>query len=617
MKSLFRQIVILFCAGILLTANAAENYTNNKSVINLFTEESEEFLPPDQAFKLTLDAIDAQHIQAAFTIAPGYYLYRDRIKFAVKDRPEVSKLVSVDLPVGDMKDDPNFGRMEVYHHDFNANLVIDSANTTPPVITVEASYQGCSEKGLCYAPIKKPFSIDFSKPIEAKTLVEVNKPAAQRTSGNVSNDAITTRLLKDGDLWLIIAGFFGAGLLLSLTPCVLPMIPILSSIIVGQRANQSIRKWQAFGLSVAYVLGMALSYTLAGIAAGLSGNLLSQSLQNPWVLGSFALLFVILACSMFGLYEIRLPAAFESKVVNITNRFKGGKFLGVFVMGALSALIVSPCVAAPLAGALIYIGQSQDVFLGGIALFSLSLGMGVPLLMLGASAGSILPKAGNWMNLVRNFFGVVMLGMAIWLISPVIPHAAVFVLWGALSIVLAIFMNALDPLPTRASIPAKLGKGIAIILLVTGIALLVGALSGAKTLWQPLQFSSMPSVEQKLTFTRVTSLADLDSKIANAQGKPVLLDFYADWCVACKEMETFTFSDSKIQQLLKDTVLLQADVTANSEEDKAMLKRFNLFGPPGIIFFDKKGLEISQARTIGFQNVEQFSTTLNLRDQNL
>jgi thiol:disulfide interchange protein DsbD len=625
--SLFRQYIVLLCLIVAFSTAAfsahavetdlvkdtvqnTQTQNDNKSVLSLFTDEEETFLSPDQAFQVKLDVVNAKTIRASYTIAPGYYLYRERIKFSITGRPDAGKVVSVNLPTGEIKNDPNFGRQEVYHHDFKADVIVDAVNQD---LSIETGYQGCSDQGLCYAPIKKIFEVDLSKPTAFDSTANAN-------SSSNSDDALTTGLLKGGDLWLIIAGFFGAGLLLSLTPCVLPMIPILSSIIVGQQTNQQpISKLQSFGLSVAYVIGMALSYTLAGIAAGLSGNLLSQSLQNPWVLGSFALIFVVLACSMFGLYELRLPSAFENKVLNASNRFKGGKFFGVFIMGALSALIVSPCVAAPLAGALIYIGQSQDVVLGGVALFALSLGMGVPLLIIGASAGSILPRTGNWMNAVRNFFGVLMLAMAIWLISPVMPSGVVMALWAVLIIMTAIYMKALDALPPRASGFVRFCKGFAIILLIWGITLLVGALSGATSIWQPLSGITSSKVEaiSKLSFKRITSSADLDKVLADAKGQPVMLDFYADWCVACKEMEAFTFSNSQVQERLKETLVLQADVTANSAEDIALLKRFGLYGPPGIIFFNKQGEEIATTRIVGYQDVAKFNTTLDQRDQHL
>ncbi|MEY3883774.1 MAG: hypothetical protein RLZZ379_1052, partial [Pseudomonadota bacterium] len=390
---------------------------NKSATINaLFVSNSQDqFLTPDEAFKLNLTRLDAENIQANFTIAPGHYLYRERVRFSVEHTAELkasdAQIVAITLPSGEIKQDANFGKQEVYHHDFKANIKITNGVST---VVIVASYQGCSEKGLCYAPIKKTISVALSEA----------KPSANLTTSNSNNatDDDTTVLLKTGNIWLIILGFFGAGLLLSLTPCVLPMIPILSSIIVGSQ-SQGVHqtKLYSFALSVSYVLGMALSYTRAGVAAGLSGNLLSQSLQNVWVLGASALVFVLLAFSMFGFYELQLPSALETKLIKTSNTFKGGKFLGVFIMGALSALIVSPCVAAPLAGALIYISQSQNVLLGGVALFALSLGMGVPLLLIGASAVKLLPKTGNWMNAVRHFFGVLMLAMAVWLISPVIP----------------------------------------------------------------------------------------------------------------------------------------------------------------------------------------------------
>jgi thioredoxin:protein disulfide reductase len=512
---------------------------------NAFIEEiqEDEFLSPDVAFKLDLSVIDAENLNAHFKTVPGYYLYKERIKFVIKDA-NTGKIEAVNLPVGEIKDDPNFGKQEVYHHDFDAKIQLSAANN--PVI--HATYQGCSEKGLCYAPVTKVIEIALSK--------DGHNNASSVAFSNADDDK-TTQALKGGNLWLIIGVFFIAGLLLSFTPCVLPMIPILSSIIVGSQAKRAQpSKLHAFSLSVAYVLGMALSYTLAGIAAGLSGNLISQSLQTPWALGATALIFVALAFSMFGFYELKLPTAFENKILGASQKLKGGEFLGVFVMGILSALIVSPCVAAPLAGALIYIGQTHNVFLGGVGLFALAIGMGVPLLLIGASAGSLLPKAGGWMTAVRNFFGVLMLAMAAYLVWPVLP----------------------------ASITAPVNQ-------------LLGN-----------------SAEHNLPFTRIKNTAELDTAIQSTNGKIVMLDFYADWCVSCKEMEKFTFSDDKVKTALKDAVLLQADVTENNAADQALLKRFGLFGPPGIIFFDAAGNEI-KPKVIGYKNTNDFLKILNKVNQ--
>ncbi len=623
LKYLLNILLALVSLALILSfaATVRAGEANKSATVNaLFASDSQDqFLTPDEAFKLNLTRLDAENIQANFTIAPGHYLYRERVKFSVEHTAELkasdAQIVAITLPSGEIKQDANFGKQEVYHHDFKANIKISQGVST---IAIAASYQGCSEKGLCYAPIKKTISVALSKA----------KPSANITTSNSNNatDDDTTVLLKTGNIWLIIFGFFGAGLLLSLTPCVLPMIPILSSIIVGSQ-SQGVHqtKLYSFALSVSYVLGMALSYTLAGVAAGLSGNLLSQSLQNVWVLGASALVFVLLAFSMFGFYELQLPSALETKLIKTSNSFKGGKFLGVFIMGALSALIVSPCVAAPLAGALIYISQSQNVLLGGVALFALSLGMGVPLLLIGASAGKLLPKTGNWMNAVRHFFGVLMLAMAVWLISPVIPTGVQLVLWATLLIVTAVFLNALDNLPAHANGFAKFWKGIAVILLIFGVTLLIGALSGAKSALQPFNgiTSSLAANNNSanplqnvssLAFTRIKNISELNRKLAETNGKPVMLDFYADWCVACKELEQLTFSDNQIQQLLANTTLLQVDVTANTDEDKALLKRFVLFGPPGIVFFDGQGKLISSVKTIGFQNVERFTATLAKRD---
>jgi thioredoxin:protein disulfide reductase len=514
---------------------------------NLFTDgiAEDEFLSPDVAFKLDITQKDANNLTAKFNIEPGYYLYKQRITF----KDAAGKVLAANLPAGDIKDDPNFGKQEVFHHDFVAIIPLNSANGD---IKISARYQGCSEKGLCYAPQTKDFTININSASPAANSGAASSPAVA-PSGD-SGDDKTTSALKTGNLWLVIGGFFVAGLLLSFTPCVLPMIPILSSIIVGSQAKQARpNKLHAFGLSVAYVLGMALSYTLAGIAAGLSGSLISQSLQSPWILALTALLFVALAFSMFGFYELKLPSAFENKILNFSNKLKGGEFLGVFIMGVISALIVSPCVAAPLAGALVYIGQTQNVLLGGVGLFALAIGMGIPLLLIGASAGSILPKAGAWMTTVRNLFGVLMLAMAAYIVWPILPNA----------------------------------------------------------ITQPVNKVLGLEAASHLPFSRVKSIAELDAAIKNANGKTVMLDFYADWCTSCKEMEKFTFTDARVQTALANSVLLQADVTENNADDQALLKRFGLFGPPGIIFFDKAGNEI-KTRVIGYKNAEDFTQTLNI-----
>jgi len=573
-----------------------------------FGSKKPSFLPADQAFELNVHAIDQRSLLASFKVTPGYYLYRDKISFSINGNK--TRIVRTELPKGESKNDPNFGLIEVYHQSFQAEIFIANATTAKPLV-LTASYQGCSDKGLCYPPIEKTFNIELTQiavatPLDAKatSVIQIDRlPDNENTQ--------IAKLFKSGSFWLIISFFFGAGLLLALTPCVFPMIPILSGIIVGR--GHKITHMHAFVLSLAYVLGMAITYAIAGVAAGYSGNLISNALQTPWVLGSFSALFVLLSLSMFGLYEFQVPSVLQSRLTNTSNQLHGGHLSGVFGMGALSAIIMGPCVAAPLAGALLYISQTHDAALGGTALFVLALGMGAPLLLIGTSAGALLPKAGAWMEVVKRFFGVMMLAMAIWIVSPVIPLFAQMLLWAALLIFSAISLHALDTLPPSAGIWRKLGKSVGILALLLGASYLIGALSGARDILRPLGNIGRSTAEAhaSLRFERVKSGAELEQRIAQAKGKTVMLDFYADWCVSCKEMERFTFSDPTIQAKLKNVLLLQADVTANDVNDKALLQRFQLFGPPATLFFGKQGNELSDFRVTGYQDAQQFSDSLS------
>ncbi|MFZ2542339.1 MAG: protein-disulfide reductase DsbD, partial [Gallionella sp.] len=568
------------------------------------------FLPPDQAFSLDVLVRDAYTLQANFRITPGYYLYRDKISFEVGDK--AVKITGVNLPKGEIKQDPNFGSTEVFHQSFQAAITLarDPA-AGAETINMNASYQGCSEEGLCYPPITPVMRINLP---DAKTgrlsppvMTEASPTQLQPFQSEGSQIA---QLFSDGSFWLIVSFFFGAGLLLAFTPCVFPMIPILSGIIVGR--GHKITKVHAFILSLTYVLGMAITFAAAGVAAGYSGSLISNALQTPWVLGSFSAVFVLLSLSMFGFYELQLPTALQSKLSDTSNKLHGGHLSGVFVMGALSAIIMGPCVAAPLAGALLYIGQTNDALLGGIALFALAMGMGAPLLLIGTSAGVLLPKAGAWMEAVKRFFGVMLLALAIWIIQPLLPISAQMLLWAALLIFSGIYLHALDSLPHNANGWHKLFKGVGLIALLLGVAYLIGALSGAHDILRPLGTVGRTSskVPATLQFSRIKDIAEFDQRLTQAKGQTVMLDFYADWCVSCKEMERFTFSDTTVQAKLKPALLLQADVTPNSEANKALLKRFGLYGPPGILFFDAQGREQSDFRVVGYQDATQFIKTL-------
>ena len=602
-------------------------------------EADEEFLPLDKAFKVDVEVKDEYTLVADFAPASSYYLYRDKIAFALPKESGIS-IARVALPRGEMKSDPNFGDTEVFHQPFQAVLTLDRKGVTSGQrLQLEARYQGCSEKGLCYPPAKKTFeltlagvrpasgtasgagrSAPLAKQGAAPTVETESTPLPARAasdepaaSESLNEASKMTGILKSGRYWLVMASFFGAGLLLSFTPCVLPMVPILSGIIVGQ--GRRVTRKVAFLLTLTYVVGMAVTYALAGVGAGLSGTLLSNALQNPWVLGAFAALFVALSLSMFGLYELQLPAAFQSRLADTSNKVGGGTLWGVFTMGVLSALIVGPCVAAPLAGALLYINQTRDAFLGGTALFALALGMGVPLLVVGLSAGTLLPKAGAWMQTIKSLFGVMLLGLAIWIISPVIPSTVHMLLWAGLLIVSAMYLHAIDPLPHNTSGLHRLWKGVGVIALLIGVALLAGALSGGRDILQPLAGlragAAALEMEGQPKFERIRSLSELNRRVAQAGGKPVMLDFYADWCVSCKEMERFTFSDRQVESRMGRMLLLQADVTANADQDQELLKRFGLFGPPGILFFGSDGQEVERARVIGFQPAGKFVESLD------
>ena len=569
-----------------------------------------DFLPPEEAFQLALAAGPDGTLQANFTVAPGHYLYRDKIRLTVTAPAGIS-LDALQMPPAEEKDDPNFGRMFIYHQSFTASAKLLGLPAGGATVTVDASYQGCSEQGICYPPIDTTITLPV---VAGGTVAELPPATAPAASGQGDSDTgKIAALLEGGNFWLVVISFFGFGLLLSLTPCVFPMIPILSGIIVGQ--GHQVTKRKGFMLSLAYVLGMAITYALAGVAAGMSGTLISNALQNPWALGTGAAIFVALAFSMFGFYDLQLPSFLQSRFTETSNRIKGGNMAGVFVMGVISALIVGPCVAAPLAGALLYISQTGNVVLGGISLFSLALGMGVPLLLIGLSAGALLPRAGGWMEAVKKFFGVLLLAVAIWLVSPLLPELTQMLAWAALLIVSGIYLRAIDPLAANAGGWQRFWKGIGVIVLAIGLSMLASALAGGRDPLQPLSVfkggsAAAAQEEAHLAFKRVKTVAELDAVVKASAGQYVMLDFYADWCVSCKEMERFTFADAKVQSRLKDVVLLQVDVTGNTADDKALLKRFGLFGPPGIIFYDKAGQEIAY-RVVGYEPAEKFLQSLD------
>ncbi len=600
-------LTILFCSLMLQMAHAAEK----------------DLLEPEQAFRFSARVIDASNIEVRYQIAEGYYLYRERFAFAAA--PGNVKLGAAQIPEGKRHKDEFFGEVQTHRNEIKINVPVVDAGGGNVALTVTS--QGCADVGVCYVPMESRVQIAMATGAVTAggaggvlsaagggdvmgRLLGGGKPPAASAAAKAEDSAIAD--LFKGNFWLLIVSFFGFGLLLSFTPCVLPMIPILSGIIVN--GGHKVTHMHGFVLSAAYVLGMAITYAIAGVAAGLSGAMLAAALQNPWVLGTFAAVFVLLSLSMFGAYELQMPAAWQTKVSTTANKLHGGHLAGVFSMGALSAVIVGPCVAAPLAGALLYISQSRDVVLGGTALFAMALGMGVPLLLVGASAGALMPKAGPWMDTVKRFFGVLLLAVAIYLISPLIPLQVQMLLWAALLIVSAVFLRVIDPLPQHAHGFQRFSKGIGVIALLAGAAFLVGAFSGAKDIFRPLSGlvagESTSAAPAHDLFKRVGSRTELDAAIKAAAGKPVLLDFYADWCVSCKEMERFTFTDPRVQKQTAQMAMLQVDVTANSAEHQALLKQYRLFGPPGIIFFDRGGREIQGLRVIGFQSADKFTGVL-------
>jgi thioredoxin:protein disulfide reductase len=567
-----------------------------------------ELLEPDKAFRFSAQLRDARSIEVNYRIAPGYYLYRDKFRFTVA--PADTKLGAAQLPAGRKHRDEFFGEVETYRGDLRIVLPLEPDGAFPPALTLTALSQGCADVGVCYVPFEQKAELRLAA-AGAPSDVSFGQLFGLRQGPAGADDARIARVFEGG-FWLVVAFFFGCGLLLSLTPCVLPMVPILSGVIAG--TGGSVTRTKGFLIAAVYVLGMAITYAVAGVAAGLSGAMLSATLQSPWVLGAFAAVFVALAGAMFGFYELQLPVALQSRIAAASNRLHGGHLAGVFSMGVLAALIIGPCVAAPLAGALLYIGQSRDVVLGGSALFAMALGMGVPLLAVGASAGALLPKAGPWMVTVNRFLGSLLLAVALYLVSPFLPLSVQMFLWAALLIVTAIFLRAIDPLPPDAHGFLRFAKGLGIIALLAGVAYLVGAFSGARDLLQPLSGLRMTAEESghaETPFVRVSNAAELDARIREAAGRPVMLDFYADWCISCKEMERFTFGDERVRTRFRDMVLLQADVTANTADHIALLKRFRLFGPPGIVFFDRDGHEIRGLRVIGYQSADRFVVALD------
>ena len=572
------------------------------------------FLPPTQAFRPSAEAISADRIQVRFDVQPGYYLYREKLGVDVTGLvPAGVQLTPGELPKGIQKDDPNFGPTEIYQEPLNWPIQINGGQR-PLTLTLSVRYQGCASQGICYPPEIALFPIPL--PAATETVTEPT-PAPNVTPPQAANGITEiARSLDEGMLWLNLLLFFGAGVGLAFTPCMLPMMPIVVTVILGRHDDaHPISHTRGFMLALFYVLGMAITYSVAGVFAGLSGTLVSGLLQNPWVLGSFALVYVVLAGGMLGFYTLQLPNALQGKLAEGSQRLHGGSLPAVFGLGALSALIVGPCVAAPLAGALLYIGQTGNAFLGGLLLFSLALGMGVPLLAMGASAGTLVPKTGPWMESIKKAFGFILLGTAWWIVSPVLPGSVTLGGFGVLAVLAAVLLRAIDRLPPRAPLSARLAKALGIIFLMVGLAWIVGALAGGTRLDKPLSpftNNSSEAVAQttSLPMLAVTTPEALDNALRDSQ-KPVFIDVYADWCVSCKEFERDTLSDPAVRQALEAFTLIRVDVTASDDAARNLLKRFGLYGPPGMVFYAPGGRLLHDATLAGYVGPGAFLKQLN------
>ncbi len=627
-----RQLIWIL-AALFSSAGLAAEFSS--SAIEDLLNEQPEFLKVDEAFVLSADVSPDGYIHASWNNADGYYLYRHRFEFSL---PEGSpwQLGEALIPDGKKKVDEYFGEVEVYYHETEIRLPLlrnpAAAAELPSEVKVGIGYQGCADLGLCYPPETKwltlalpdgfqpqtAMAVEGSEPASTAAASQTSAPVAatgsraDTSAAGVTEEQTLAGLLEGESMLRALALFFLAGIGLAFTPCVLPMVPILSSIIVGESENMSRRR--AFTLSLAYVLGMAITYAIVGVLMGLFGASLNlqAALQSPPVLIVFAIVFVALSFSMFGFYELQLPQSWQNRLNALSGHQAGGKHPSVFIMGAISSLVVSPCVSAPLAGALIYIGSTGDAVLGGGALLALGLGMGLPLLIIGSSEGDLLPRAGAWMNGVKAVFGVGLLAVAIWLLERVIPGEVTLLLWAALFIGSAVYLGALDFSPREGW--AQLWKATGALLFVYGILLLIGAASGAEDPLRPLQRLAGTggvggsAAHQAVVFRDIRNTDELEQALALSvtQGKPVLLDFYADWCISCKVMERNVFTDPAVVERMNQFTLLRADVTKNNAADKALLEHFGLFGPPSIVFFDRNGGELKEFRIQGEMGREPF-----------
>jgi thiol:disulfide interchange protein DsbD len=564
---------------------------------------ADDFPPPEEVFFPDVLAIDGNTVEVGFRIIPGYYLYRD--KLSVRSLSDGVMAGQLELPEGKIKVDEFFGESEVYYNDVIGRLTLARATPDATQVELELGFQGCADAGLCYLPQTAVFSVE----LPAATAI-TDLTALRPSVPPVSEQGRLAKLITEANIGWVLITFFGLGLLLAFTPCVLPMIPILTSIIAGEGHRTS--PMRGFTLALSYVMGMALVYTAAGIVAAAAGAQLQATFNQPWVLILFSGFFVLLALAMFGGYDLQMPSGIQSRLASISGNQKSGTTIGAFIMGALSALIVTACVAPALIASLTVMAQSGDMVRGGLSLFAMSLGMGAPLLAVGAAQGHLLPRAGGWMVAVKASFGFMLLGLAIWMLSRILPGSITLALWAGLVFMAGVFMGGLTQLAADAPVSRKLGKGFGVLAVVYGLLLFLGALTGGSNPLKPLATinfgGTMVAEERHIEFRRIKTVDDLDRELetASSLGKTAMLDFYADWCVSCIEMETYTFTDAGVQAALENTVLLQADVTKNDEQDQALLKRFGVFGPPTIIFFGTDGRQRHGYEVVGYMKAIDF-----------